>query len=207
MELTRQVIEFALDFQNKEDRWPRVILTTFTRKATQELKERMLLYCMEEKPEALEFVQSSSFLTITTMHGLFNLFLSRHGQVMGLPSQIKIVDGSQGRFWRKQILRDLSADLQKYKYLSFFDFKRLLKNLITYESVYWTQDVRAVAKAQELQQLMDELLNRSHRALKKSLLRDHPQSQGQRGRIAFTTQSSCGFTQKRRRLGFSKRGN
>jgi ATP-dependent helicase/nuclease subunit A len=156
--LTRQVIEFALDFQNKEDRWPRVILTTFTRKATQELKERMLLYCMEEKPEALEFVQSSSFLTITTMHGLFNLFLSRHGQVMGLPSQIKIVEATQGRFWRKQILRDLSADLQKYKYLSFFDFKRLLKNLITYESVYWTQDVRAVAKAQELQQLMDELL-------------------------------------------------
>ncbi len=156
--LTREVITQALDYHAEMGQWPKTVLTTFTRKATQELKQRLLVYCLEEKPEALEFVQSTSFLHITTMHGLLNIFLSRYGYSMGLPSQFKIVDRSQADFWRKQILREMIADSQQWPLLQVFDFRRLLNNLKAYESIYWEQQASPIRSTQQFESLIQDLL-------------------------------------------------
>ncbi len=136
--LTREVVKLALQFHAETGQWPKTVLTTFTRKATQELKERMLLYCLEEKEEALDFVQSTSYLNITTMHGLLNRFLSQYGFGAGLPSKIKIVDGQQATFWKKQILRQMISDYSDNESLQNFNFSTLQEHLKAYESVYWT---------------------------------------------------------------------
>jgi ATP-dependent helicase/nuclease subunit A len=135
--LTREVIKQALDFHNTNGQWPKTVVTTFTRKATQELKERMLIYCLEEKPEALDYVQSSSFLNITTMHGLLNTFLSRMGIHMGLPGNFKIISSQKAKYWRMQILKNMMSEGIYSKELQVYDFNRIHKNLLDFESLYW----------------------------------------------------------------------
>ena len=142
--LIRQVTRQALDFKQNHGRWPRTVLTTFTRKATQELRERLLIYSFKENPQVLEFVQSKSFLNITTMHGLFHAFLTRYGAAMGLPGEFQIVDGVQAHFWRRQILKDLLTRKQVPDFLGSFGISRLLDSLHDFEPIYWTQSYRAM---------------------------------------------------------------
>ncbi len=161
--LTREVVKLALQFRDDTGQWPRTVLTTFTRKATQELKERMLLYCLTEKPEALEFVQSTSYLNITTMHGLLNGFLSRFGFGVGLPNQIKIVDSQQALFWRKQILRQMISDYKNSESLQLFNFQTLLEHLQAYESIYWSGGHRPLQKHEDFEFVYTQwMLKKSH---------------------------------------------
>ncbi len=157
--LTRKVIEVALDHKKETGQWPRTVMTTFTRKATQELKERLLVYCLEEKREALEFTKSTSFLTITTMHGLFNLFLSRYGQPLGLPNQFKVVDSLTADFWRKQTLKEMISAFPSGHILNAFNFSQLLAHLKLYEKAYWTgtaQPIRSTQDFEDLYQILNE---------------------------------------------------
>lgn len=125
--LTREVVAQALAFKATHGQWPKTVLTTFTRKATQELKERLLIYCIEERPEAVDFVQSSSYLNITTMHGLLSLFLSRYGHKLGLASQFRIVDSQLSDFWRKKILKAMITEGLQPETLQGYEIRRLLK--------------------------------------------------------------------------------
>ena len=47
-QLIQQIQNYAFHFYQQNERWPRVIVTTFTRKATQELKERLILRAIQE---------------------------------------------------------------------------------------------------------------------------------------------------------------
>ncbi len=153
--LTREVIRFAEDYHLQHQKWPRVVLTTFTRKATQELKERMLIYCLQEKQTALEFVQSSSFLTVTTMHGLLSLFLKRYGHGLGLSSSFKIIEANKSDFWRKQILKDMIASQDYPKSLERFEISKVLKHLKSFEKVFWHGQFRP-AEVDDLETLIKE---------------------------------------------------
>src|SRR5262245_21441396 len=65
----------------------RIVLMTFTRKATQELKERLMERAVSERDtELLQFVTDPMRLHISTIHGLLNLFLKQVGHLAGLDS-------------------------------------------------------------------------------------------------------------------------
>lgn len=140
--LINQVISQALEFKKTSGKWPKTVLTTFTRKATQELKERLLIHSFKEQPQALEFVQSKSFLNITTIHGLFYTFLTRHGRIVGLSSEFQIIERNQADFWRKQILKDLLTFGKVPDFLGSFGIPRLLESLRDFEKIYWNQSYR-----------------------------------------------------------------
>ncbi|MCB0377047.1 MAG: UvrD-helicase domain-containing protein [Bdellovibrionales bacterium] len=136
--LTKEVVSRAVAFHKENGRWPKTVVTTFTRKATQELRERLLAYTISEHPEAVEFLQSSSYLFITTMHGLFDIFLRRHGQVIGLASQFKIVDSFEVDNWRKRVIRDLLlAPKDDGEWLSRYEVRILFDKLRSYERLFW----------------------------------------------------------------------
>src|ERR1700712_3645685 len=76
--LTRQVLDVVAEFLRTEKRFPHLVVTTFTRKATQELRERLMLEAVSHGDFALlEYVSSKSHLSISTIHGVLSLFLSR----------------------------------------------------------------------------------------------------------------------------------
>jgi len=109
------VIHFALDFKKQNDRWPRVAVTTFTRKATQELSERLVKLAMTDFPEALEFVSSTQFLKVSTIHGILDRFLKEHGHSVGLTSDFGYMKESEANHVAKKTLRDLAMNAAKYE--------------------------------------------------------------------------------------------
>ncbi len=124
-ELTKRVLTLAENFHLKHQRYPHFVVTTFTRKATQELKERLLHLAMKkEDPGLIQFVKRPSQLQISTIHGILSLYLSRHGSVMGLSPRLSMISESRERTQIKRLLRELSQKDEKFN----LDFQALLEN-------------------------------------------------------------------------------
>ncbi|MES2965693.1 MAG: UvrD-helicase domain-containing protein, partial [Bdellovibrionota bacterium] len=103
--LTHKVMDIASSHVAKDGRWPRVVVTTFTRKATQELRERLMLLALEEKPELVDFVNSRSHLMVSTIHGVMDLYLKRYGAHICIDPGYKVITGLQATKLARQILR------------------------------------------------------------------------------------------------------
>lgn len=103
--LTHKVMDIAAEHVAREGRWPRIVVTTFTRKATQELRERLMLLALEEKPELVDFVNSRSHLMVSTIHGVMDLYLKRYGAHICIDPGYKVITGLQATKLARQILR------------------------------------------------------------------------------------------------------
>lgn len=115
--LTHQVLDFAIQFHQSHGRWPHIMVTTFTRKATQELSERLIKLSLSEKPETLEFTTSSLFLKVSTIHGILDHFLKQYGHHIDLCGDFSYLRNSEADFLSRKILKEI---LEK-------DFKNLLE--------------------------------------------------------------------------------
>jgi ATP-dependent helicase/nuclease subunit A len=89
---------------------PHIIVCTFTKKATQELKERLIKKTITHKDDdpqkfktMLNFIKSSAQLHISTIHGVLTLLLQNFGGAIGLDSQFSIVEDTDCLKLRKQI--------------------------------------------------------------------------------------------------------
>ena len=73
--------------------FPKVVVSTFTRKATRELKERLLLKAIEKNDKNLiEYISYSPSLQISTIHGILNRFLQTYGHRIGLSPGFTIIN-------------------------------------------------------------------------------------------------------------------
>lgn len=125
--LTHKVMDIAADFLKREKRFPRLIVTTFTRKATQELRERLMLLALDERPALIDFVNSRSNLVVSTIHGILDLYLKRYGGAIQLDPAYKIVSGDEAGKIARQALRHLVfADQETGGLLESFPFNRLV---------------------------------------------------------------------------------
>ena len=104
--LTEEVLSYAKIFFRDEGRWPNVVVTTFTRKATQELRERLMLKVLESEPELSGFVTSRAHLSVTTIHGVLDMYLRRHGQAIGLEPAFRLLREEEARIQAAQWLRE-----------------------------------------------------------------------------------------------------
>ena len=127
--LVREVIRLAAEFEKGGGRPPRVIVTTFTRKATQELKERLLEEGIRSDSEALlHFVTTPSLLMISTIHGVLAQFLSQMSGALGLDAEFRLVDEMQAdRKWKSALRRLLIQDARLAELLERFTFSQLAK--------------------------------------------------------------------------------
>lgn len=154
-ELVRRVLALGYFSNEKNGKFPRLMVTTFTRKATQELKERLLLSALEtQKMELVQFVQSPSHLHISTIHGILALFLRRYGQALGLKPDFRLMESRQE--------------------------EKLLKKIIKQKASEWPS-LAAVLEVQTLPQLLPELLKffeekRSHKKMEPFSLKEMQQA-------------------------------
>ncbi len=134
--LTETFLGFASDFRIKHGKFPRIVVTTFTRKATQELKERLLAKALvDERQDLFHYVSSKSQVQISTIHGVLSLFLSRYGSALGLTPDYKILSDLEVRKHARKILRKHileNGDLQEL--LEEYEFHALEDALIQYFS-------------------------------------------------------------------------
>lgn len=136
--LVDRVVEVFRKFRaGPEVRAPRIVLTTFTRKATQELKERLILRaCSEKDAELLQFVSDPSHLQISTIHGLLNVFLKQVGHLAGLDSGFQIISESEGVHMARLALRETFVENPSaLRWLEVYGFERVLNMCRRYQTL------------------------------------------------------------------------
>lgn len=93
--LVRRVMRIAEEWAASHDgEFPRLVVTTFTRMATQELRVRLMEAALraagEGKKELIPFVTSRSQLFVTTLHGVMDSFLRSFGSEIGLEPGFRV---------------------------------------------------------------------------------------------------------------------
>ncbi len=137
---TRRLVQEVYDFykfhKKKNKKNPKVVLTTFTRKATQELRERLMLEAQKKNDyEFLNFVLSKNQLMISTIHGVLQLFLRQYAQLIGLDPGFKLTDDSELSKRARIIIKSLIAnDVSYLELLEEFSFADLTKLIIQHHS-------------------------------------------------------------------------
>ncbi|MGZ3690763.1 MAG: UvrD-helicase domain-containing protein, partial [Pseudobdellovibrio sp.] len=126
--LIKTFLEFVKEFKQNNKRFPRVVMTTFTRKATQEVKERLLVSALKaDEKEVFEYISQKSFVHISTIHGLLSLFLNQYSEKIKFPQDVKIVDTVQfERALKKQMNELLKKNSNYLELLESFSFNKLV---------------------------------------------------------------------------------
>lgn len=116
-ELVARVLDFATRYHHQHGKWPRLVVCTFTRKATQELKERILIAAMNHSyPKLLEFAESPSHLHISTIHGVLSLLLSQYGWFDGLVPSFQFISRDQEVALIKKLIRQYLKDSSRKEF-------------------------------------------------------------------------------------------
>lgn len=104
--LIKTFIENVKTFKEKNQRYPHVVISTFTRKATQELKERLYAQALKENDQELfNYLNKKSWVHISTLHGLLVPFLTRYGSKAGLNPEIKIISSAESEKNLKRLVK------------------------------------------------------------------------------------------------------
>lgn len=127
-ELIKNFLEFAIEFHQINKRFPKVVITTFTRKATQEVKERLLVSALKNYDRSVfEYINKKSYVHISTIHGLLSLYLSQHADLLNLPTEIKIIDVYQHeRILKKHVHSLIKQKIQYAELLEHYPFYQLI---------------------------------------------------------------------------------
>ena len=135
--LTHKVADVATDFRKEHGQFPRVIVTTFTRKATGELRERLMLLALDEAPELIDFVNSRSQLVVSTIHGVMDLYLKRYGANICVDPSYKIIGGPEANKLARQTMREIALGEPEFAgLLESFAFNRMVALARRVDSLY-----------------------------------------------------------------------
>lgn len=116
--LTKEVFRILHGFKNFYDRYPSLAICTFTRKATQELKQKLYKEAIQQQDRELLAHISSPSIHISTIHGILTLFLRNHGYKYDCdfsnfePNNLKM---------EETIFNRVAADLLFGKHFSFLE--------------------------------------------------------------------------------------
>lgn len=137
---------------------PRLVVTTFTRKATQELKERLILKaCVEHDSQLLQFVSDPTRLQISTIHGLLNMFLRQVGHLAGLDAGFQLIGGKEVNTMARLALREsVLAHPHGLRWIETYGFARVLSMCRRYETAKREQGRLAPATLEDLQQAANQ---------------------------------------------------
>lgn len=128
-QLIKTFSQFVDDFYQEHKKFPKVVITTFTRKATQEVKERLLVNALKNSNrQVFEYINKKSSVHISTIHGLLSLFLTQNSEALSLPHDIRIVDQNQAnRALRKSIYALMKRKTDYTDLLETYPFYRLVE--------------------------------------------------------------------------------
>lgn len=155
--LVKKVSE-VYELYMRHGRTPRIVLTTFTRKATQELKERLIQKaCKDRDPRFLQFVSDPASLQISTIHGLLNIFLRQVGHLANLDAGFQIVDGVEVTRLGKMALREtLLENPEGLRFFETYGFHRVLEMCQRFDQSWREQNGIQSATIEDLKQAAHE---------------------------------------------------
>ncbi len=132
--LIQTFVNFVDQFKKKHQRYPRIVVTTFTKKATQELKERLLAKAYQLGDlDLAQYLGSSSQVHISTIHGILVPFLSRYGNKCGLNPEVRIMSQlEQQKSYRKLLKKIFLNHPESLELLEYLSWDELIQGLHFY---------------------------------------------------------------------------
>lgn len=139
--LVTELYQYFVNFKTQNKKAPKIIVTTFTKKATQELKERLLKKAIEENNEDFfSYINNKNLIFISTIHGVLNLFLKQNAESFGFRKNIEILSESDEELLFEKNLRTLLVDndelaslLQNYSVSELYQFCMDYQELVKVE--------------------------------------------------------------------------
>ncbi len=159
--LVQEFVEFYDSFKKSNNESPRIIVTTFTRKATHELKERLLQKAIERNDNDLfTYISQKSRVHISTIHGVLALFIRQQGFKIGLSPDFKLISSLEDLHLQKRILKKvLSANSQFAVLLEEYTVGELLQVLELACEHFIISPENKYADLETMQKQSQELLN------------------------------------------------
>lgn len=148
-ELTQRVLNITEMYIAHHERFPRLVVTTFTRKATQELRERLWLEAIRRKnPKLEEYLRKTHLLHISTIHGVLGLFLNEYGSAMGLMPGFSYISDEKNYQIAKKILRQMYSENLSEILLEWQEkvsLETILKTILEFADFYeFKSDIRTI---------------------------------------------------------------
>lgn len=139
--LTETFLNFAVKFKSENGRFPHIVVTTFTKKATQELRERLILLAQKKQDnDLIEYLQVKSMVHISTIHGVLSLLLKKYGHEIGLSTDFNFVSELEEKKQIKKIIKDLVINNEDFgNLLEENSFKDLIRDIQRYFRFYFTE--------------------------------------------------------------------
>lgn len=139
--LIDEVIRRVLNFYEQNHSFPRTAIATFTRKATSEMKERLIVKAIEQKHKQLiEYISYSHQLQISTIHGIFYRFLQMHSIQAGLSPGFVITSEKQSQQLfiaaLKEQLFEKKIGIQLLDHYYFYELQKIVRQYIAYVQEY-----------------------------------------------------------------------
>ncbi len=122
--LVNHIVENFLAHKKTYGKWPRIVGTTFTKKAASEIQDRVsVLYQSFNDPEIFDFAYSNH-LNVGTIHSLCLQLLRSKFNHLGFTQDLKVVNSESLQFQQKRILYDVIRTNHK-AILSVYGFNSL----------------------------------------------------------------------------------
>lgn len=127
-QLVAQVVDIYKKFIKEKNIEPKIVLTTFSIKATEELRERLLSIACEEKNYLFLNYLNSEKILITTIDGLCFKFLTKHAVSIGYPLVIGIAeDKDLNKLIKSYLFSAVHSNKEYLPLLNNFNFNELLQ--------------------------------------------------------------------------------
>lgn len=158
--LIKTFFEFVEYYKLQNNKLPKIIITTFTRKATQEVKERLLHHAMNMgRQDLFQYINKKSLVHISTIHGVLSLMLSKNHDLLGLSSDIKVCDSkSLYKMYYRELKSIFKAHAEYFDLLEQYNFKDLVtlvtkfhENASEHNIKYVSKDILLNARAQKIE--------------------------------------------------------
>ncbi len=131
--LVKHIVENFLSFKKDNRRWPRIVGTTFTKKAASEIQDRVSkLYQDYDDPEIFDYAYSS-YLKIGTIHSMCLEILRHKSYLLGFSQKIKISNDFDFSSEKEKILYQL-LNSQFADLLFYYDFNQIQEIIEFFES-------------------------------------------------------------------------
>lgn len=128
--LIKQVIQSIDELKEKGSKFPKIMITTFTRKATGEVKERIMKHAIQtENWELVNAVSESSHIFVSTLHGILYRFLKKYHPHWSAFSQF--INDRQILSSARSVLRNiLESDLSYIPLFEHYKYHEIIKLIL-----------------------------------------------------------------------------
>ncbi len=128
--LIKQVVQ---SMEQSKQKPPRIVITTFTRKATGEVKERIMKYAIKEKNwELVNAVSDTSQIFVSTLHGILYYFLKKYHPHWSSFSHV--INDRQIVSAARSVLRDIfESDASYIPLLEHYKYHEILKLILQHK--------------------------------------------------------------------------